>query len=69
LLSSPDTRAVGVALVPNQHVDEAIAAIERRGACPQILYNLIEKQIGSVSEPQYLRSAQGSTVDVSSSRT
>jgi hypothetical protein len=37
--------ALGPAIADGQ-VDEAIAAIERRGACPQILYNLIEQQIG-----------------------
>ncbi len=28
--------------IADRQVDEAIAAIERRGACPQIVYNLIE---------------------------
>ena len=43
-------RAVGVALGPAidaRQVDEAVAAIEERGATPQIIYNPIEQQIGA----------------------
>ncbi|HEX6030397.1 MAG TPA: aldo/keto reductase [Tepidiformaceae bacterium] len=42
-------RAVGVALGPAldlRQVDEAIEAIRLRGAAPQIIYNLLEQQLG-----------------------
>ncbi len=42
-------RAVGVALGPaidNRQIDEAVAAIRLRGATPQIIYNLLEQQLG-----------------------
>ena len=42
-------RALGVALGPAidlRQVDEAIEAIERRGATPQIIYNLLEQDLG-----------------------
>jgi aryl-alcohol dehydrogenase-like predicted oxidoreductase len=42
-------RAVGVALGPAfdlRQIDEAVAAIERRGATPQIIYNLLEQDLG-----------------------
>jgi aryl-alcohol dehydrogenase-like predicted oxidoreductase len=43
-------RSVGVALGPAfdmRQADEGIAAIERRGASPQIIYNLLEQDIGA----------------------
>ena len=42
-------RAVGVALGPAfdlRQIDEAVAAIEKRGATPQIIYNLLEQDLG-----------------------
>jgi aryl-alcohol dehydrogenase-like predicted oxidoreductase len=42
-------RAVGVALGPAidmRQIDEAVAAIRLRGATPQIIYNLLEQQLG-----------------------
>ncbi len=42
--------AIGVALGPAfdmRQADEGIAAIERRGATPQIIYNLLEQDIGA----------------------
>jgi aryl-alcohol dehydrogenase-like predicted oxidoreductase len=42
-------RSLGVALGPAidlRQVDEAIEAIERRGATPQIIYNLLEQDLG-----------------------
>jgi aryl-alcohol dehydrogenase-like predicted oxidoreductase len=51
-------RAVGVALGPAiaaRQIDEAVAAIEERGATPQIIYNLLEQQIGAPVFPTACR--------------
>jgi aryl-alcohol dehydrogenase-like predicted oxidoreductase len=42
-------RAIGVALGPAidvRQIDEAVAAIKQRGATPQIIYNLLEQDLG-----------------------
>jgi aryl-alcohol dehydrogenase-like predicted oxidoreductase len=42
-------RAIGVALGPaidNRQVEEATVAIRERGAVPQIIYNMLERQLG-----------------------
>ena len=47
-------RAVGVALGPAidvRQIDEAVAAIEKRGATPQIIYNLLEQDLGRGTFP------------------
>jgi aryl-alcohol dehydrogenase-like predicted oxidoreductase len=47
-------RATGVALGPAidmRQIDEAVAAIEKRGATPQIIYNLLEQELGRGTYP------------------
>ncbi|GBD22923.1 General stress protein 69 [bacterium HR29] len=47
-------RAYGVALGPAldlRQVDEGVAAIERRGAPPQIIYNIFEQELGRAIFP------------------
>jgi len=47
-------RTTGVALGPAidaRQIDEAVAAIEKRGATPQIIYNLLEQDLGRGTFP------------------
>jgi len=60
-------RAVGVALGPAidvRQIDEAVAAIEMRAATPQIIYNLLEQDLGRGTFPSARKSGASVLVRV-----
>jgi len=60
-------RAVGVALGPAidvRQIDEAVVAIEKRGATPQIIYNLLEQDLGRGTFPAARKSGASVLVRV-----